>query len=328
MKAMILEGIGKPLVLRDVAMPQIRENEVLIKVLTCGVCRTDLHILDGDLKEAKFPLILGHQVVGVVERFGALCSKYKIGNRVGVPWLCHTCGSCEYCVSDRENLCDSAIFMGYKQDGGFAEYTKCHEDFVISIPDSYDNVHAAPLLCGGLIGYRALRLAGKAKTIGFYGFGSSAHMLIQIARQLGLEVYVFTKPGDLPGQAFAKSLGAIWAGDSDARPKKLLDAAILFAPIGSLYIEALKSLKKGGRVVSAGINMSQIPAFSYDLLWHEKTMTSVANLTRQDGTDFMEIAKSIPIHVSANAFPLEAANEAIEAIRFGKINGSAVLTVV
>lgn len=324
---MLLEEVGKQLVLRDVPLPQAKDNELLIKVLSCGVCRTDLHIIDGELTEPKLPLILGHQVVGVIESLGALSSKHKIGDRVGVPWLCEACRKCEYCQSGRENLCDNAIFMGYKRDGGYAEYCTCHEDFVFSLPDSYDNIHAAPLLCSGLIGYRALKLAGKAKTLGFYGFGSSAHLLIQVAKQLGQEVYVFTKPGDNAGQVFAKSLGAIWAGDSNVGPPELLDAAIIFAPVGSLYIEALKSLKKGGRVVSAGISMSQIPSFSYDLLWHEKSMTSVANLTRQDGIEFMEIAKNIPIHVSTNVFPLEQANEAINAIRKGSINGSAVLVI-
>lgn len=326
MRAMILEQVGRPLVLREVPCPDPKPFEVRIKIKACGVCRTDVHIVDGELPHPKLPLILGHQVVGIIDQLGEKVSKYKIGDRVGVPWLGGSCHVCEFCLSDRENLCDEAIYTGYMRDGGFADYCTSHEDFVLALPQEYDDLHTAPLLCAGLIGYRAFRLAGSAQTIGFYGFGSSAHLLIQIANALGREVYVFTRPGDEEGQAFARSLGAKWTGGSDQLPPKLLDAAILFAPVGALYPQALKVIKKGGRVISAGIHMSDIPSFPYALLWGERSISSVANLTRQDGVDFLELAKKYPLHVSATAFLLEEANQALAAIRSGTIEGSAVLT--
>lgn len=327
MRAMVLEQVRKPLFLREVPCPIAGPFEVLIKIKTCGVCRTDLHIVDGDLPSPKLPLILGHQVVGIVEKVGESASKHKVGDRVGVPWLGNSCHACEFCLSERENLCDKAVFTGYLRDGGYAEYCTAHEDFALALPQNYDDLHLAPLLCGGLIGYRAFRLAQPAKTIGFYGFGSSAHILIQIAKALDHEVYVFTRPGDIEKQKFAISLGAKWAGDSDKPPPVLLDAALLFAPVGALYPEALKAIKKGGKVISAGIHMSDIPSFPYTLLWGERSMSSVANLTRTDGHDFLELVKKIPLQVSAKSFPLEEANEALSAIRKGELDGSAVLVI-
>jgi len=324
---MVLEEVGNPLVLRDVPCPTPQYFEVLIKVKACGVCRTDLHIVDGELPHPKLPLILGHQVVGIIDKVGEKVSKHKVGDRVGVPWLGGCCHHCEFCISGRENLCDKAIYSGYMRDGGYAEYCTAHEDFVLGVPQEYDDLHTAPLLCAGLIGYRAFRLAGPTKTIGFYGFGSSAHLLIQVAIALGREVYVFTRPGDEKTQAFARSLGAAWAGGSDQLPPVALDAALIFAPVGALYPQALKAIKKGGKVISAGIHMSDIPSFSYSLLWGERSMSSVANLTRQDGVDFMELVKKYPLQVTVAAFPLEDANQALEAIRNGTLEGSAVLRI-
>lgn len=332
MRAMVLERIGEPLVLKDVPCPVPGAHEVLIKVQACGVCRTDLHIVDGELPHPALPLIPGHQIVGVIKKLGDKAGRYKAGDRVGVPWLGGACHRCEFCLSERENLCDKAVYTGYMRNGGYAEYCTAHEDYVLKLPEDvgsggYDDVHTAPLLCAGLIGYRAFRLAGPAKSIGFYGFGSSAHILIQAAKELGSEVYVFTRPGDEKTQAFARSLGAKWAGGSDELPPDLLDAAIIFAPVGALYPQALKAVKKGGKVVSAGIHMSDIPSFPYSLLWEERTMTSVANLTRQDGIDFMELVRKVPLELSVTVFPLEDANQALEAIRKGELEGSAVLKI-
>lgn len=327
MRAMVLEEVRKPLVLRDVPCPVPGNTDLLIKVHTCGVCRTDLHIVDGELPAPKLPLILGHQIVGTIEKIGDGVTKHKVGTRVGVPWLFDCCTLCEFCTSGRENLCDHAIYTGYLCNGGYAEYCIAHEDFVLPLPQNYDDLHVAPLLCAGLIGYRAFRLAAPMKSIGFYGFGSSAHLLIQVVSALGYDVYVFTRPGDEKKQVFAKSLGAKWAGSSDQLPPMLLDAALIFAPAGELYPQALKAIKKGGKVVSAGIHMSDIPSFSYDLLWGERSMSSVANLTRKDGTDFLELAEKIPLQVSVNPFPLEEANLALAAIRNGTIDGSCVLVI-
>jgi len=327
MRAMVLEEIGHPLILRDVPCPIPKPFEVLIKTKTCGVCRTDLHIVDGELPQPKLPLILGHQVVGVVEKLGNNASKHKIGDRVGVPWLGGTCHICEFCTSERENLCDKAVYTGYLRNGGYADYCTAHEGYVLALPEDYDDLHTAPLLCAGLIGYRAFRLAGEAKAIGFYGFGSSAHILVQVANALGREVYVFTRPGDEKTQAFALSLGAKWAGGSDQLPPVALDAALIFAPVGALYPQALKATKKGGKVISAGIHMSDIPSFPYSLLWGERSMSSVANLTRQNGIEFMRLIKSISIHTTVTSFRLEEANQALEAIRNGSLEGSAVLII-
>lgn len=324
---MVLEKIGCPLVLRDIPCPTPNPNEVLIKVKACGVCRTDLHIVDGELPHPKLPLILGHQVVGVIEKIGENASKHKMGDRVGVPWLGGSCHTCEFCISERENLCDKAIYTGYLRDGGYADFCTAHEDFVFKLPPIYDDLHTAPLLCAGLIGFRAFRLAGPAKTIGFYGFGSAAHLLIQVANALGREVYVFTRPGDEKTQAFAYSLGAKWAGGSDQLPPTALDAALIFAPVGALYPQALKAIKKGGKVISAGIHMSDIPSFPYALLWEERSISSVANLTRQDGIDFLQLVKKFHIEISVTSFMLENANQALSAIREGTIEGSAVLKI-
>lgn len=327
MRAMVLETIGQPLQLREVPRPTPNPYEILIHVETCGVCRTDLHIVDGELPHPHLPLILGHQVVGVVREIGEKVTKHNIGSKVGVPWLGGTCHKCPYCLINRENLCDYALFTGYSKNGGFAEYTTAHEDYALKLPSPYDSLHLSPLLCAGLIGYRAYRLAKAEKNIGLYGFGSSAHIIIQVAVKQNLDVYVFTRPKDKKTQEFALSLGAKWVGGSDEMPTVKLDAAILFAPVGALYPQALKAIKKGGSVVSAGIHMSDIPSFPYSLLWEERTMTSVANLTRADGIDFMELAEKIPLHVTVTEFQLEQANEAISSIRTGTLEGSAVLRI-
>lgn len=327
MRAMVLEEVGRPLILKDVPCPIPNPFEVLIKIKACGVCRTDLHIVDGELPHPKLPLILGHQVVGIIDKLGENVSKHKIGDRVGIPWLGGSCHTCEFCVSERENLCDKAIYTGYLRDGGYADYCTAHEDFILSLPQVYDDLHTAPLLCAGLIGYRAFRLAGPAKTIGFYGFGSAAHLLIQVANALDCEVYVFTRPGDEKTQAFARSLGAKWTGGSDQLPPIALDAALIFAPVGALYPQALKAIKKGGKVISAGIHMSDIPSFPYALLWEERSMSSVANLTRQDGIDFMQIVEKFQLQVTVTSFSLENVNQALAAIRNGTLEGSAVLKI-
>ncbi|MCB1114359.1 MAG: zinc-dependent alcohol dehydrogenase family protein [Chlamydiia bacterium] len=327
MKAMVLEKIKTPLVMKEVDKPAPKADEVLIRVKACGVCRTDLHLVDGELEEYKLPIIPGHQVVGVIEEVGDKVLKWKVGDRVGVPWLGGTCGTCEFCRKGQENLCDEIVFTGATRNGGYAEYVTAKEGYILPIPDRYNDVDAAPLLCAGLIGYRTLRKAGDAKKIGFYGFGSAAHLLIQAAVKEGKEIYVFTRPGDGEGQAFAKSLGATWAGGSDTLPPEKLDAALIFAPVGSLYLEALKAVKKGVQVISAGIHMSDIPSFPYSLLWGERAMTSVANLTRDDGKAFMELANKHPIHAKTTVYPLEKANEALHAIRDGSLEGSLVLQV-
>ncbi|CDR34834.1 zinc-dependent alcohol dehydrogenase family protein [Criblamydia sequanensis] len=327
MRAMVLEEVGQPLLLKDLPCPIPKPYEVLIKVKACGVCRTDLHIVDGELPHPKLPLIPGHQVVGIIDKLGENVSKHKIGERVGIPWLGGSCHLCEFCLSDRENLCDKAIYTGYLQDGGFADYCTAHEDFVLALPHVYDDLHTAPLLCAGLIGYRAFRLAGPVKTIGFYGFGSAAHLLIQVANALNRDVYVFTRPGDEKTQAFARSLGAKWTGGSDQLPPIALDAALIFAPVGALYPEALKAIKKGGKVISAGIHMSDIPSFPYALLWGERSMSSVANLTRLDGTDFMHLIDRLELKITVTPFALENANQALIAIKTGTLEGSAVLEI-
>lgn len=327
MRAMVLEHIHHPLVLKDVPIPIPKPNEVLIKVAACGVCRTDLHIYDGELHHPQLPLILGHQIVGIVEQTGKEATKHQKGDRIGIPWMGGCCDICEYCMSGKENLCDNAIYTGYLRNGGFAEYCTAREDFCLKIPSKYDDIHAAPLLCAGLIGYRAFRLAGPAKKLGFYGFGSSAHILIQIATALNREAYVFTRPGDETTQQFARSLGAHWAGGSNELPPEFLDAAIIFAPDGALYPQALKAIKKGGKVISAGIHMSDIPSFPYSLLWEERSMSSVANLTRQDGEELMQIIRKLNLAVHVTSFALEEANLALEAIRNGTLEGSAVLKI-
>lgn len=327
MRAMILEAQRQPLRLVELPVPKPNSEQVLIRVHACAVCRTDLHIVDGELTHPKLPLIPGHQIVGTVEAKGDSVVNFHIGQRVGVPWLGHTCNYCRYCVSNRENLCDYAEFTGYNLDGGYADYTVADHRFCFTLDPSYPDLQAAPLLCGGLIGYRAYTMTGDAEKLGFYGFGSSAHILIQLARYHGRQVFAFTRPGDIQGQEFARQLGATWSGNSNILPPEPLDAAIIFAPVGKLVPAALRAVAKGGTVVCAGIHMSDIPAFPYEILWQERVLRSVANLTRQDGEEFLAIAPKIPIHTEVNCFPLAEANQALYALRSGKITGSVVLAV-
>ncbi len=325
MRAMIFEKAGKPLELREVSIPEPQAGQVLLKISACAVCRTDLHVVDGELPNPKLPLIVGHEIVGRVTCCGDGASRFTVGQRVGVPWLGWADGVCDYCVSGRENLCSQAKFTGYTIDGGYAEYTLADERFCVPIPESYSDVDASPLLCAGLIGYRSLARTGDAKRLGIYGFGGAAHIITQVAVYQGRSVYAFTKSGDREGQRFAASLGAIWAGGSDQRPPDELDAAIIFAPVGSLIPAALAAVRKGGIVVCGGIHMSDIPSFSYDLLWGERSVCSVANLTRKDADEFMKVAPKVPVRMTTNAFPLEHANEALSQLRGGKIEGAAVL---
>lgn len=327
MKAMVLTHIGQPLEQQEIPIPEPGRGELLINVHTCGVCRTDLHILDGDLERPRLPLVPGHQIVGTVEETGSGTSRFSAGDKVGVPWLGKTCGHCEFCNSDRENLCNDAVFTGYDRDGGFAEYTVADAQFCFPLAEHYDARQAAPLLCAGLIGYRALRMAGDARKIGFYGFGSAAHILTQVALHQGREVFAFTRPGDTEGQAFARRQGASWAGGSETRPPAPLDAAIIFAPVGALIPEALQSVKKGGTVISAGIHMSDIPSFSYDILWGERSIHSVANLSRNDGEQFLRLAPEIPVETTVQTYPLKDANKALDDLREGNFDGSAVLVM-
>jgi propanol-preferring alcohol dehydrogenase len=328
MKAMVLGAPRRKLELMELAVPQPEAGQVLLKVNACGVCRTDLHVVDGDLADGKLPIIPGHEIVGIVADKGAAVERFHVGDRVGVPWLGHTCGKCNYCESGRENLCDQARFTGYHFDGGYAEYTLADQRYCFALPDAYDDVAAAPLLCAGLIGYRSLVMAGDAKHLGIYGFGAAAHIIAQVARYQGREIYAFTRPGDTGGQRFALELGAIWAGDASAMPPELLDAAIIFAPVGALVPQALKATRKGGIVVCAGIHMSDIPAFAYDILWGERRIQSVANLTRRDGEEFLKLAPQVPVRTSTETFDLAQANEALARLRDGKITGAAVLVPV
>ena len=293
MRAMLLKAPKERLCLESVPIPRPSPQQVLVKVQACGVCRTDLHIVDGELTSAKFPLILGHQIVGRVEKVGEQVEKFSAGDVVGIPWLGGTCQHCHYCQTQRENLCDHARFTGYQIDGGYAEYAVANEQFCFSLPENYPPLQAAPLLCAGLIGYRSYRLVGEGQKLGFYGFGAAAHILIQVASYQGREVYAFTKSGDIQGQEFARSLGAVWAGGSDEQPSEILDGAIIFAPVGSLVPTALQAIAKGGVVVCAGIHMSDIPSFPYQILWGERVVRSVANLTRQDGEEFLALAPQI-----------------------------------
>jgi alcohol dehydrogenase, propanol-preferring len=315
---MVLEAPGRPLVERELPRPEPEPGQVLVTVRACGVCRTDLHVADGELRDAKLPLVLGHQIVGRVD---------GSGERIGIPWLGWTDGDCRYCSTGRENLCDNGRFMGYDLDGGYAEYAAVDERFCFAIPDDYSDEHAAPLLCAGLIGYRSLRLAGDGERLGLYGFGSSAHIILQVARHQGRRVFVFTRPGDEDGQRFARELGADWAGGSDETPPEELDAAIVFAPVGALVPVALRATAKGGTVVCAGIHMTDIPEFPYELLWGERVLRSVANLTRADGEEFLALAPRVPVRTEVELFPLEGANEALDRLRRGRIRGTAVLAV-
>lgn len=327
MRAMLLEAPNTPLRLAEMPDPAPGPGQVLLNVRACGVCRTDLHILDGELPHPKLPLILGHQIVGRVVGQGKGAVRFAMSDRVGVPWLGWTDGTCEYCRAGRENLCDHARFTGYDIDGGFAELTVADERYCFPLPAGYPDLQAAPLLCAGLIGYRAYRMAGTAHRLGFYGFGAAAHILTQVAVNQGREVYAFTRPGDAEGQAFARDLGAAWAGGSDELPPERLDAAIIFAPAGALIPVALGAVKKGAPVICAGIHMSDIPSFPYRLLWEEREIRSVANLTREDGQEFLQVAPAVPVHTEVTAYPLEKVNEALAELRAGRLHGAAVILV-
>ena len=322
--AMQLDRAGEPLHEMRTAMPEPHGPELLIEVSACGVCRTDLHIVDGDI-HGKLPIVPGHEIVGRVIALGPDAEGFAIGDRVGVPWLGGTDGTCFYCTHGMENLCDAPTFTGFTRDGGYATHVLADSRYCLHIPDAFDDVHAAPLLCAGLIGYRALKLAGGGERLGFYGFGASAHILAQVAAWQGRELFAFTRDGDTEGQDFARSLGCVWAGGSSEAPPEEIDAAIIFAAVGSLVPTALRHVRKGGTVVCAGIHMSDIPAFPYDILWGERVLRSVANLTREDGREFMEIATQVPVETRTTAYPLSKANEALDALRSGKLAGAAVL---
>lgn len=324
---MLLETIGAPLKPRELPKPKPGPGQLLVRVSACAVCRTDLHIVDGEVPNPKLPLILGHEIVGRVEEIGEGADQFRVGDRVGIPWLGWTCGECKYCRSERENLCDRALFTGYTIDGGYAEFTVADARFCFPMPEAFDDVAAAPLLCAGLIGYRSLRKTSDAKRLGLYGFGAAAHIVAQVACFEGREVFAFTRAGDTGGQEFARKLGAIWAGGSDEAPPHKLDAAIIFAPVGPLVPAALRVVAKGGAVVCAGIHMSDIPSFPYRDLWEERVICSVANLTRRDGREFLAIAPRVPIRTTTQTFPLEQANEALAALRHGRLSGAAVLVV-
>ncbi len=325
MRAMVLTAPGQPLLLEERPVPRPRPGEILLRVHACGVCRTDLHIVDGELSEPALPLVPGHEIVGVVVECGAGVSKFETGDRVGVPWLGSTCGACPYCSGGRENLCDAPIFTGYTRDGGYAEHVVADARYCFALPAALDDFHAAPLLCAGLIGYRALRLAGDARRLGIYGFGAAAHVIAQVALWQGRAVYAYTRPGDLAGQVFARSLGCGWAGDSTQPPPEPLDAALIFAPDGALVPAALQATRKGGTVICAGIHMSDIPAFPYRWLWGERSICSVANLTRADGEEFLALVAQVPVHTTVEVYPLGEANAALDALRAGRVNGAAVL---
>jgi propanol-preferring alcohol dehydrogenase len=325
MRAMMLKAPRTPLQEVDLPVPKPQPDQILIQVHACGVCRTDLHVVDGELTDPKLPLVPGHEIVGTVMAKGEQVERFGAGDRVGVPWLGYTCGTCPYCRTGQENLCDRARFTGYQLDGGYAEFTVADQRFCFPLPEGYTDAAAAPLLCAGLIGYRSLVLAGDARRLGLYGFGAAAHIVAQVARYQGREVYAFTRPGDQEGQQFARNLGAVWAGDSDSLPPEPLDAAILFAPVGKLVPLALKAVVKGGIVVCAGIHMSDIPSFPYHLLWNERAIRSVANLTRKDGEEFLKLAPQVPVRTQVESFPLSEANEALSRLRSGRIHGAAVL---
>lgn len=325
MLAMVLERPGEALRAVALPVPEPGPGEVLVRVLACGVCRTDLHIADGELAPHLLPLVPGHEIVGSVVRLGAGAEGLRPGQRVGIPWLGGTCRHCGYCTGGRENLCDAARFTGYDRHGGYAEYTVADARYCLPLPDAYDDLHAAPLLCAGLIGYRAYAKAGDARRIGLYGFGAAAHIVAQVARLQGREVFAFTKPGDVRSQEFARALGAAWAGGADERPPALLDAAILFAPSGALVPQALAASAKGARIICAGIHMSDIPSFPYRLLWGERRVESVANLTRADGEAFLQLVAGGQVRTSPVAYPLRAANEALADLRAGRFDGAAVL---
>jgi len=328
MRAMVLEAPRQALRAMDIPVPRPQPGQVLVRVHACGVCRTDLHIVDGELGQPKLPLIPGHEIVGTVALAGERAGRFAVGDRVGVPWLGHTDGVCRYCRRGQENLCDHPLFSGYTIDGGYAEYTVAHEDYCFHLPASYGDTEVAPLLCAGLIGYRTYRLAGEhVEHLGIYGFGAAGHIIAQVAAYQGKRVYAFTRPGDAQGQEFARQLGAVWAGGSDETPPHPLDAALIFAPAGALVVAALRATAKGGVVVSGGIHMSDIPSFPYHLLWEERIIRSVANLTRQDGEEFLAIAPQVPVKTTVQVFALQEANEALSCLRRGQVEGAAVLKV-
>lgn len=325
MRAMLLDAPRRALRLAELPAPLTGAGKLLVRVRACGVCRTDLHVVDGELAEAKLPIIPGHEIVGEVVERGAGVERFAIGERVGVPWLGYTCGACRYCKRGQENLCDHARFTGYHIDGGYAEYTLADERYCFTIPDGYEDVAAAPLLCAGLIGYRSLVMAGDAQRLGIYGFGAAAHIVAQVARHQGRAVYAFTRSGDSIAQGFARELGAAWAGDSLTAPPEPLDAAIIFAPVGSLVVAALRATAKGGTVICAGIHMSDIPAFPYNVLWGERVIRSVANLTRRDAEEFLALAPQVPVKTSVESLRLDQANDALARLREGRLTGALVL---
>jgi propanol-preferring alcohol dehydrogenase len=327
MRAMVLDAPGRALRLVTLPRPQPGPGQVLLAVRACGVCRTDLHVVDGELPDPKLPIIPGHEIVGTVVERGQGVSEHQLGARIGVPWLGGTCGHCTYCTGGYENLCGEARFTGYQLDGGYAEYALADARFCFALPDRYDDVEAAPLLCAGLIGYRAYRLAGEARTLGIYGFGAAAHLIAQVAIAQGRKVFAFTRHGDVASQAFALSLGVRWAGDSEEAPPEAVDAALIFAPVGALVPAALAAVGRGGTVVCAGIHMSDVPSFPYRLLWGERCVRSVANLTRRDAQEFLALAASSSLAVHTRAYPLAAANTALADLRAGLIDGAAVLTI-
>ena len=328
MQAMLLDAPHTALRPAELPIPQPGPGQVLVRVRTCGVCHTDLHILDGELTEPKLPLIPGHQIVGTVAVCGPGAARYRPGTRIGIPWLGGTDGTCPACLRGQENLCDHPTFTGYQVDGGFAEYALADERFCFPLPEAFSDAAAAPLLCAGLIGYRTYRMAGEAvNRLGIYGFGAAAHIVAQLARYEGKRVFAFTRPGDSAAQEFALQKGAVWAGDSSLSPPEPLDAALIFAPVGSLVVNALQAVRKGGTVVCGGIHMSDIPSFPYALLWEERVLRSVANLTRRDGEEFLALAGRIPVHTDVTLFPLARANEALEALRRGTLTGAAVLSI-
>lgn len=325
MLAAILEKPKEALVLKELPTPQPQSDEVLIKVLACGVCRTDLHVVDGELPNPLLPVIPGHEIVGQIIEKGSAVQDFQVGARVVVPWLAGTCGHCAYCHEQKENLCDEPLFTGYTRNGGFAEYTVAGAQFCFEAPENYSDVNLAPLVCAGLIGFRSYNFARKGQNIGIYGFGAAAHILTQIAREEGKQIFAFTKPEDKTAQSFATSVGALWSGGSNEMPPVKLDSAIIFAPTGSLVPQALKALKKGGKLVLGGIHMSEIPGFPYDLLWQERSIQSVANLTRQDAREFLELSKKIKINTQCNVYNLREAQKALDDLRAGRFNGAAVL---
>lgn len=327
MRAMLLEKAGQPLRWADLPIPNPGAGQILIRVHACAVCRTDLHVVDGELAQPKQPLIPGHEIVGAVFRLGRGVERFKVGDRVGVPWLGWTCDRCCYCHDGQENLCDRAKFTGYTLDGGYAEYTLADARYCFPIPDSYGDAEAAPLLCAGLIGYRSLVKAGAGKSLGIYGFGAAAHIVAQVAGYQGRKLYAFTRPGDKEAKSFALNLGALWAGGSNELPPEKLDAAIIFAPVGPLVPQALRAVRKGGTVVCGGIHMSDIPSFPYSILWEERSVCSVANLTRRDGEEFMALAPNVPVRTQIETFDLKDANEALTRLRSGRIRGAAVLVM-